>query len=393
MSTRLDRLPVYAVGEIAQRKRELLASGVDVIDLGAGDPDIAPPAPAVDALRRAAGDAAMSRYAFQTGLEALRENIAAYMARRFGVQVDAWTEVLPLIGSKEGLAHLATAVLDHGQAAAFPEPGYPAYGGGVILAGGEPHAIPLLEENGFLIAPETLDASAPIRLLYLNYPNNPTGATASREYLAEIVTHCRERGIVLAYDNAYAEITFDDYQAPSILEFPGARDVAVEFHSFSKSFGMTGWRLGWAAGNSTAIAALSKVKTFVDTGAFLAIQQAGATMLEHADAHLAPMRSWLVERRDALIDELRKGGWPDLRVPKATMYVWARLPSGVASFQFAKEALDRFGVAVVPGAALGGAGEGYIRMSFIQDPDRMRVAARRLVRALDETGVTETRAV
>jgi LL-diaminopimelate aminotransferase len=389
----LDRLPAYAVGEIAKRKRELLASGVDVIDLGAGDPDIAPPTPAVDALRAVAGDPAMSRYAFQTGWEPLRQAIAAYMARRFAVQVDAWTEVLPLVGSKEGLAHLAMALLDQGDAAAFPEPGYPAYGGGVTLAGGVPHAIPLREDEGFLVPTSALHPDNRIRLLYLNYPNNPTGATANRRYLEEIVSHCREHGIVLAYDNAYAEITFDDYKAPSILEFPGARDVAVEFHSFSKSFGMTGWRLGWAVGNSSLIGALSKVKTFVDTGAFLAIQHAGATMLEHAHQYLAPMRNWLVERRDALVDELEGAGWPELRVPKATMYLWARLPEGMPSFQFAKAALDHFGVAVVPGAALGGAGEGYIRMSFIQDPDRMREAARRLVRALHETGVTAERAV
>ncbi|MDH4349842.1 MAG: aminotransferase class I/II-fold pyridoxal phosphate-dependent enzyme, partial [Gemmatimonadota bacterium] len=247
-NARSDQLPAYAVQRIATAKRRLMAAGRDVIDLGAGDADLAPPAVAVEALAAAASDPRNSRYAFQTGLMRLRESIAGYMRRRFAIAEDPVAEVLPLLGSKDGLAHLPFALLDPGDLYVVPEPGYTPYVGGAILAGAEPLVCPLRPENDFLLDLESVSEEQlqRTRLVVLNYPNNPTSAIAPWEYLVHIVDICRRHDIVLAYDNPYCEITFDDYRAPSILEIPGARDVAIEFHSLSKSFGMTGWRIGWA---------------------------------------------------------------------------------------------------------------------------------------------------
>ncbi len=297
----VNRLPAYAVAEIAVRKQELVRAGVDVIDLGAGDPDLPPPDIAVEAVAEALRDPATSRYAFQTGSHRLRESIAAYMARRFDVAVDPTQEVLPLIGSKEGLAHIAIALLNRGDVCVVPEPGYPAYLGGATIAGADIEVVPLRAEDGFLVELEKLPKSRleRTRLAFLNYPNNPTGAVASMDYLRRTIATCHRHGIVLAYDNPYVEMTFDGYRAPSILEIEGARDVAVEFHSFSKTFCMTGWRLGWAVGNSLALKALSKVKSYVDTGAFLAIQEAGASVLDRVEELAELNRAAMLERRDA----------------------------------------------------------------------------------------------
>jgi LL-diaminopimelate aminotransferase len=392
-SERLDRLPAYAVGAIAERKRQLLASGMDIIDLGAGDADLPPPPLAVEALHRAALDPKSSRYGFQIGSVTFREAAARFMERRFGVRVDAMTELLPLIGSKEGLAHLPLAAVNPGDVCIVPEPGYPAYAGGVILAQGEMVVAPLRAEDNFLVELERIpeDQLSRTRIVFLNYPNNPTGAVAPREYLERIVRVCRERSILLAYDNPYSELTFDGYQAPSILEIPGARDIAVEFHSVSKTFCMTGWRLGWVVGNSHAVKALSKVKSYVDTGAFLAVQEAGARVLDRCEELVAPVRETFRERRDALVTALRDVGC-ECAVPRATMYLWVPLPAGVASGPFAAELLERDGVAVLAGSAFGKSGEGYIRMSFIVGRDRLREAAVRFGRALERTSVARVRA-
>ena len=279
-SRRLAALPSYPMAEIPAIKRRLVQQGVDVIDVGAGDADFAPPEVAVDALNRAIRDPAMSRYAFQLGLPAFREAAAAYMKRRFDARFDPFTELHPLIGSKEGIAHLALSLLDPGDVAIVPEPGYAVYEGGTVLAGGEPYRYALTPRTGFLLELDELptDIARRAKLVYLNYPNNPTAATASRDYLERAVAYCRKHGIVIAYDNPYCEITFDAYVAPSIFEIPGAREVAVEFHSLSKSFCMTGWRLAWAVGRPELIAGLARVKNYVDTGAFLAVQAAGAAV-------------------------------------------------------------------------------------------------------------------
>ena len=379
-SKRLAALPSYPMAEIPAIKRRLIERGVDVIDVGAGDADLPPPRAAVEALSHAARDPAMSRYAFQLGLPAFRTAAAAYVERRFGVHVDPFSELHPLLGSKEGIAHLAMAVLDPGDVAVVPEPGYPVYEGGTLLAGGEPYRYALTSRTGFLLELDEVPAEVlrRVRLVYLNYPNNPTAAVATREYLERAVALCRRYDIVIAYDNPYCEITFDDYVAPSIFEIPGARDVAVEFHSLSKSFCMTGWRLGWAAGRAELIAALARVKNYVDTGAFLAVQAAGAAVLPQAERLAREYVVQFKERRDAVLPVLRAHGF-EPETPRATMYVWVPLPEGVPSAAFQRRALDDAGVVILPGSGFGAGGEGFFRVA-------LTVAAPRLVEAAERLG-------
>ena len=386
-SKRLERLPSYAIHELAVIKRRLLAEGVDVIDLSAGDADFPPPPEAVQALRAAVGDPAMSRYPFQVGLAEFRQSAARFVERRFGVAFDPATELIPLIGSKEGLAHLGLAVLDPGDVCIVPDPGYPAYIGGALLADAEPELVPLVREKGFLmeleeLPPERLDRTG---LVYLNYPNNPTSAVAPLDYLARTVELCRRHDIVLAYDNPYSEITYDGYRAPSIFEVQGARDVAVEFHSLSKTFSMTGWRVGWAIGNAELIGALNKVKTYVDTGVFLAVQQAGAAVLDRAETLAAPLVARFAERRDAAVRALAEIGLP-VEVPRGTMYLWVPLPDGVSTVDFAREALEREGVVFMPGTAFGAGGEGYFRIALTVESERLIEAIQRAARTLERLG-------
>ncbi|HEX6940112.1 MAG TPA: aminotransferase class I/II-fold pyridoxal phosphate-dependent enzyme [Longimicrobiales bacterium] len=383
LAARFRGFPAYPLADVPQIKRELIARGVDVIDLGAGDADLAPPPAAVAALREAAAKPELSRYPFQLGLPAFREAVAAWMERRFGVRLDAYREILPIIGSKEGIAHLAFCYVGPGDRTIVPDPGYQPYVGGTLLAGGEPYAVPLRPENRFLIPLDEIppDVVERVRILYLNYPNNPTAAIAPREYLEEAVAFCRQHGIVLVYDNAYSEIAFDGYRPPSILEIDGAKEVAIEFHSFSKTYNMTGWRLGWAAGGEEIIAALSRVKSFIDTGAFLAVQAAGRAALESWDAWVPGNVAAFRERRDAAVDALRAQGF-EATAPAATMYLWIPMPGGAPSEPFARRALVEQGVVVMPGAALGAGGEGFLRIALTQPPDRLREAAARLGKLL-----------
>lgn len=380
-SRRLDRLPGYPLADVPRLRRELRAAGVDVIDLGAGDADLAPPPVAVDALREAVGDPAFSRYPFQLGLPDFREAVAAFMARRFGVEVDPFEEVLPLIGSKEGIAHLAQALLDPGDVAVLPDPGYQAYRGGVTLADAEPLLVPLRPENEFRIPLDGFDpeVASRIRMLVLNYPNNPTTAEAPRAYLEQAVAACERWGAALVHDHAYSEVAFDGYRPPSVLECAGARDVAIEFHSLSKTFNMTGWRLGWAVGNRTLIAALSRLKTFVDTGAFLAVQAAGAAALNHGASWVSDNVEVFRVRRDEAVAAFRSAGF-EVRVPRATMYLWIPVPGGEESEGFARRALVDEGVVVLPGASLGAGGEGFFRVALTSEPARLAEAAARLGR-------------
>jgi LL-diaminopimelate aminotransferase len=370
----------------------MLAAGRDVIDLSAGDADLPPPAIAVEALASAAADPAMSRYAFQVGLIEFREAAAAYMKRRFGVDVDPMKELLPLIGSKNGLAHLPMAVLNSGDVCVIPEPGYPAYTA-AILADADVYQYPLVREKDFLVELQDMphDKLAATRLAFLNYPNNPTAALAPSDYLERTLAVCHEHDIVLAYDNPYCEITFDGYRAPSIMEFDGARDVSLEFHSLSKSFCMTGWRLGWAVGSAELIAALAKVKSYVDTGQFLAIQKAGAAVLNQAEDLIAPLRRTFQQRRDAGVQAFRAAGFT-VDEPKATMYLWIQLPDGETSADFAQRMLEREAVAVMPGSAFGAAGEGYFRIALTVDTDRLGEAGARVGRAIASSGGAVERA-
>jgi LL-diaminopimelate aminotransferase len=380
---RILNLPPYPLAHIPAKKRELVARGMDVIDLGAGDADLAPPRAALDRLEQAIHEPALGRYGFGLGYVPFREAIVRFMQKRFGVTFDPFTEVVPLIGSKEGLAHLAFAYLDHGDVAIMPEPGYNAYLGGTTLANGTAYRYQLRADNGFLVdldeVPE--DMLKRTKLLYLNYPGNPTAAIAPREYLERIVQQCRERDIVLVYDNAYSEVAYDGYVPPSIFEIEGARDVALEFHSMSKTYNMTGWRCGWAVGRPELAGALAKVKSFIDTGSFLAVQAAAAAALDVHDEFVPKNMAVFRERRDAAVEAFRANGF-SCEVPKAAMYLWIPLPEHIPSKVFADRLMDQEGVIVMPGAAFGEGGEGYFRISFITSPERIREAAERAGRVL-----------
>ena len=383
-SARLNALPGYPLAEIPSIKRRLIESGMDVIDLGAGDNDTPPPAIAVDALREALADPAYSKYGFQQGLPAFRAAASRWVERRFGIRFDPATETLPLIGSKEGLSHLPLAVVNPGDVTIVPEPGYQAYLGGSLLSGAVPHVVPLRPENGFLLDLERIPEAIlrRTRLAFVNYPNNPTAAVATPEYLERTVAICRRHRILLAYDNAYCDLTFDGYRAPSIFEIPGAQDIALEFFSLSKSFSMTGWRLGFAVGRAELVGALTRVKSYVDTGPFLAVQKAGAAALDRAEALVEPIRRELEHRRDAAVAALREAGF-SLEAPKAAMYLWVALPPGVPSATFATRALEETGALVMPGSAFGPAGEGFFRIALTVGADRLRDAAGRLGRTLE----------
>ncbi|HKP49772.1 MAG TPA: aminotransferase class I/II-fold pyridoxal phosphate-dependent enzyme [Gemmatimonadales bacterium] len=384
-SQRLQRLPGYPLAEIPTIKRRLIEAGVDVIDLGAGDNDTPPPEVAVDTMTEALRNPLLSKYGFQQGLPEFRQAASRWIERRFGQRFDPFTEILPLIGSKEGLSHLPLAVINPGDVAIVPEPGYQAYLGGALLSGSEPYIAPLLPENEFLLELDQLpgDILQRAKIVFVNYPNNPTAAIAPVEYLERTVAACRRHGILLAYDNAYCELTFDGYRAPSIFEIAGARDVAIEFFSLSKSYSMTGWRVGFAAGRAELIGALTRVKSYVDTGPFLAVQKAGAAALEHSEELVAPIRTELQRRRDAAVAALTQAGFT-VEPPKAAMYLWVPLPSGTSSASFAKRALEQNGVVVLPGSAFGPAGEGFFRIALTVGADRLKAAAVRLGETLTE---------
>jgi len=378
LTKRLGELPPYPLATIPQRKRDLLARGMDVIDLGAGDADLAPPPAAIEALAAAAREPAMSRYGFGLGLSAFREAVTSFMRTRFGHAFDPLAEVVPLIGSKEGLSHLALAYVQDGDATIVPDPGYNAYRGGTVLSGGDAWLYPITPRTKFLVELDEVpsDVLRRTRLLYLNYPNNPTGAIAPLDYLRRVVERCRSLGIVLVYDNPYSEMTYDGYVAPSIFDVEGARDVAIEFHSLSKTFNMTGWRCGWACGNREIVAALAKVKSFVDTGQFLAVHRAAVAALECAPAWVPANIAVFRERRDAAVTAFRASGFP-CESPRATMYLWIPLPASIPSAAFAERLMEEQGVIVLPGSGLGAGGEGFFRVSFITTPARIAEAAGR----------------
>lgn len=384
-TARYDSLPVYMLATIPQKKRDLIARGVDVIDLGAGDADLAAPPAAVRRLAEAAQDPAMSRYGFGLGLPAFREAVGAWMQRRFGHRFDPLKEIVPLIGSKEGIAHLAFAYLQKGDVAIIPDPGYLAYLGGTLLSEAEPYLYPITPRTNFLVELDEIPADIlrRARILYLNYPNNPTAAVAPMEYLERVVRRCRELDIVLVYDNAYSEMTFDGYVAPSIFDVPGAREVAIEFHSLSKTYNMTGWRCGWACGNAAIVGALSKTKSFLDTGQFMAVQAAGIAALESWAEWVPGNVATFRERRDAAVAAFRANGFAITEAPKASMYLWVPLPPGIPSLEFHERLMEEEGVIVLGGSSLGAGGEGFFRVSFITSPERIAEAARRAGRLLE----------
>jgi LL-diaminopimelate aminotransferase len=377
-AARFFTLPEYPLATIPQRKRELVARGVDVIDLGAGDADLAPPQAALDRMRDAVLEPALSRYGFGLGYVPYREAVSAWMQKRFGVRFDPFTEVVPLLGSKEGISHLAFAYVEPGCVSIIPEPGYNPYQGGTLLSSDEPYRYPLRPRTDFLLDLEEIprDVLDRTRILYLNYPNNPTAAIAPIDYLERVVRVCRERDILLVYDNAYSEIAFDGYVPPSIFQIDGARDVAIEFHSLSKTYNMTGWRCGWAVAKPEIASTLLKVKSFVDTGQFMALQAAGAAALESWAEFVPKNVAVFQARRDAAVASFRAAGF-ECETPRATMYLWIKLPDGIASAAFTERLLEEQGVVVMAGSSFGAGGEGFFRISFIQSPARIAEAAQR----------------
>ena len=382
-SRAMEALPGYPMAGLKERRMELEARGVDVIDLGAGDADLAPPPAVVAAIQKAVEDPAMSRYPFQVGLPAFRTKIAGWMAERFGVALDPATEILPLIGSKEGLAHFPFGFMNTGDVGIIPDPGYQAYRGGTVLAGGEPWMVPLRPEHDFLIPLGALpsDVVERARILYLNYPNNPTAASAPDAYFREAIAFCREHDVILVHDHAYSELAFDGYRPPSILEFDGAKDVAIEFHSLSKTYNMTGWRLGWAAGSEALVGALARVKTFMDTGVFLGIQAAGVAALDSWATWVPGNVAVFQRRRDRAVAAMRGVGF-DVASPRATMYLWIPVPGGEPSKDFQRRCLDQEGVIVLGGSGLGDGGEGFFRIALTVPEARLEEAAMRLGRVI-----------
>ncbi len=380
---RLLSLPEYPLAKIPEQKRQLIARGVDVIDLGAGDADLAPPPAVLNRICEAVRIPAMSRYGFALGLMEYREAIARFMKRRFGQDFDPLKEIVPLIGSKEGISHLALAYLSPGDYSIVPEPGYNSYLGGSFLSDANPYKYALRPENGFLIDLDKVpkDVLRKAKILYLNYPNNPTSAIAPVEYLEGIVRRCKELDLLLVYDNAYSELAYDGYVPPSIFEIEGAREVAIEFHSMSKTYNMTGWRCGWACGRQEIVGALAKVKSFIDTGAFMGIQAAAATALDECADWIPQNVAAFQERRDAAVDAFCEAGFPCIK-PMATMYLWLPLPKNIPSAVFGERLLQDEGVIVLPGSLFGPGGEGFFRVSFITSSDRLREAATRAGRVL-----------
>ncbi len=377
LASRMDTLPPYLFAALDERRRAVEARGVQVISLGIGDPDLPAPPVVIETVQREAARAANHRYPRYDGLPAFRAAVAAYYGRRFGVSIDRDREVLTVIGSKEGLAHLIWAYVEAGDVVLAPDPSYPVYDAHTGLAGGEVFPLPLTEERGFLpdlkAIPE--DVLRRAKLLFINYPNNPTGAVADRAFLQEAVELCRRHDILLVSDAAYIEMTLEGERAPSVLEIPGAKDVAIEFYSLSKPFNMTGFRLGAAVGNAQAIAALGRIKNNSDSGQWNAVQYAGAAALEQdPEAFFARMNQIYRTRRDKLCLGLRELGW-DVPMPKATFYVWAKAPGGDDQ-AFASRLLEA-GVVVVPGSGYGKYGKGYVRVCLtVSEEDIETVLAR-----------------
>jgi LL-diaminopimelate aminotransferase len=375
---RLDAVPLYLFAELERKVSEAREAGVDVISLGIGDPDLPTPPEVIDALVEAAHDPRTHQYPTNHGTEEFRTAAAEFYRDRFGVELDADAEVIPVLGGKEGVGHIALACLDPGDICLAPDPGYPPYTSGPLFAGATVHYLPLREDNGFL--PE-LDSAPEARLLYLNYPNNPTGATAELDFFQQAVDFARERDLVVVHDNAYSEVAFDGYRPPSFLETPGAKDVGVEIFSLSKGWNMTGWRAGLVAGNAEIVDAYRRLKTNLDSGMSEAVQHAAAVALTASRDFPREISEVYARRRDVLAAGLEAIGL-DFKVPRATPYFWVRVPEGHTSASFTELVLDRASVLVAPGDAYGPSGEGYVRLSLTVPDSRLEEAVSRITDAL-----------
>lgn len=385
MSLRIERtkrlalLPPYLFAQLDKIKQELRASGQDLIDLGVGDPDLPTPQPIIEKLYQAASKPQNHRYPSYQGLLSFRKAVADWYLRRFRVKLDPQEEILTLIGSKEGIAHLPLALINPGEIALVPDPAYPVYKAGVIFAGGRIVPLPLLEENHFLPDLEQIDkeVAQKARLLFLNYPNNPTGAVADESFFSKVVKFAKEYNVAVCQDLAYSQITYDGYQAPSFLQINGAKEVGVEFHSLSKTFNMTGWRIGFAVGNRRIIQILRELKTNIDSGVFQAVQEAGIEALRMEEKLSPSIRKIYQTRRDFLIKGLRKLGW-EVQPPKASFYLWLRVPIPSSSLDFAEKLLTECRIVVAPGAGFGECGEGYIRISLTVEDKKIKETVERI---------------
>ena len=380
-AARLKLIPPYLFKDIDEKKEQVRARGVDIIDLGVGDPDLPTPQFIVDKMKEAVEDASTHRYPLYSGMNDFRAAVARWYKRRFDVELDPDTDVLTLIGCKEGIAHLPLGANDPEDVNLMTTPAYPVYRMGTLFAGASPYLVPLLRENRFLpnfsdIPPiDARDA----KLFFLNYPNNPTAAVADLDFFQQTLEFCQEYQIVPVHDASYTEMAFDGYQPPSFLQLPGAKDLAIEFHSLSKTYNMTGWRLGFVVGNREVLAALGKIKSNVDSGAFNAIQIAGIAALDSDQSCVAENCRIYQERRDILVSGLKKLGY-EVDVPQATFYVWLPIPQGFDSMKFTAHVLEQAGIVTVPGNGFGEPGEGYVRLALTVSKERLEEALARLAK-------------
>jgi LL-diaminopimelate aminotransferase len=383
LADRVKNLPPYLFATIDKMKQEAISRGVDVIDLSIGDPDIPTPKHIVEAMKKAVEKAEHHRYPSYEGMLSYREAVAGWYKRRFNATLDPKTEVLSLIGSKEGIGHIPFAFVNPGDVVLVPSPGYPVYPVATLFAGGESYLMPLIEDNAFLpdfkAIPESVLKRA--KLMFLNYPNNPTAALAPKEFYMEAIELAAKYDIILCHDAAYSEVYYDGKKPLSFLEMEGACEVGIEFHSLSKTYNMTGWRIGFAVGNKDVLAGLGKIKSNLDSGIFQAVQEASIAALSTEDSLLSGIRDTYQERRDVLCNGLNEIGI-SVKKPKATFYVWTKVPTGYTSATFVSHLLEKTGVLGTPGVGFGAPGEGYIRFALTQNAERIREAVGRIKKVL-----------
>ena len=380
LAKRLNRLPPYLFVEINQKIAELRAMGEEVISFAVGDPDLPTPSHIIECMCQAAQNPANHRYPETAGLPELRQAIAAWYEKRFGVTLNPSKEVLPLIGSKEGIGHMALCLIEPGDLALVPDPSYPPYFLGTVLAGGEPYFMPLKEDNYFMPDFESVpgDVADKAKLMWLNYPNNPTGAIADLDFFEEAVRFAQQHDFAICHDAPYTEVAFNGYKPPSFMQIPGAKKRGVEFHSLSKTYHMTGWRIGMMVGNADIVNALFKVKSNLDSGVPQAIQYAAVEALRGSQEHITEHNASLQRRRDKLLKAIRKIGLK-ARTPEATFYIWAKIPKGYTSIDFTKKLLAEAGIAVTPGIGYGEEGEGYVRFSLTISDECLEQGINRLL--------------
>jgi len=378
-AARIENLPPYLFARIDEIRAEQIAKGVDIIDLTIGDPDLPTPKNIVSQMNQSIQDPKTHRYPSYVGMLSMRQAAAEWFLHRFNVELNPASEVIILIGSKEGIAHIPLAFIDNGDYGLVPDPGYPVYKTAILFAGGTPHLLPLLQENRFLpdLGKIPQEIARKAKLLFFNYPNNPTAAVGTRKFYEEVVEFCQRYNIIACHDAAYTEIYFDGHKPISFMEVDGAKKVGIEFHSLSKTFNMTGWRLGFAVGNADVIAGLGQIKTNIDSGVFEAIQEAGITALKDSSHETEELRVIYEERRDLLVTGLQKMGLP-VEPPTATFYVWAPVPKGYTSMDFTTLLLNQSGILATPGNGFGPSGEGFVRFSLTAGTNRIKEGVERL---------------